>query len=344
MIIFIVLGIAYFLYSILPFSYKQLLPLKKLPEQYVSYKYPRDTICTKNFVLKDLIDITTFEEISIEFFNEKDSTVIVKTQNYSSRSSSNPEIYTNTYYKLNSEGTIIDSLKLAEENIARLYDGYLINDDSYYTWILDGDKNKKSCEIINRDEQFTKQEAEEVLEALYEASEIALSNHSVFHNNNSYYVSVFFIENQWKLLFGDVRLNYYNKNKYPEKTNKTLMQLENTIEKHLVWNKKSEYINLEYFHKENFIKGGESSAFNPIYRKTYDRWEGIGFMNLKFKEDIIPFKMNLNYELGSNSNTYKVPFRGDLKYYTRSELNFGLLNYYSHGRLYVVKNKEDQNN
>ncbi|TCI90015.1 hypothetical protein [Tenacibaculum sp. M341] len=344
MLLSIVLGVFLLVYSNSPFSYRQLVPFfKKLPKEFKNYKYAREGIDTENLVVEKLIKEGTYEEISLEYYNKKDSTVVIKTQNYSGQSTNNPDVYTNTYYKLNSRGAIIDSLELKEDAIARLYNGYLVNDDSYYTWILDGNKVPKKCEIINRENVFTKREVTQKFKELYAKATVMVNNHNVFYENNSQYVSIFFTDTNCYMLFGDDDLIYTESKEYPDKYQNEI-ELHNVIEEKNVWNNTNDYIKLLHYQKEGYQKSYSSFfSLNLNGIRSVNKWEGTGYMQLNFRGFTIPFKMNLNYEL-ENVDTYKVPFRGELEFFTNEELSYGLLRYYGNGRICIVKQKQHKNN
>ncbi len=339
LVISILLIIVYNLY--VNFSYKQLLPIKKLPNKYKSYNYAREGVVTEKHVLKEFLGSEEFEDIDIEYFNEKDTTVIIKTKNYAAHTLKKTKVYRNIFYKLDRNGTIKDSLVLVNE-FTKLYSGYLISKDSFYTWILDGNKHKKKCKLINRDDTLTKEAASKKLIELYTKAELTGSYYDIYYENIRFSTSLFLINKEWNILFGKTQLDYTNREKYPNKI-KERTKLENIVKEESVWNGTNADIQLLHFQKKKFEKARRNSLFNPIHHTSYDKWLGNGYMHLLFKGDTIPFKMLLNYELGS-SNTYKIPFRGELEYYTKTTLNFGLLRYHKDhlSRLYIVKNRENK--
>ncbi len=337
-IIFIVFGVVFFLLYIASFfSYKQLLPIKRVPKEYESYKRVRDGVETEKHEIVPIVKGFP-ENIGIVYYNKKDTTVVVRTKNYGSFSTRKPEIYKNNYYKLNAKGKIIDSLELKRNEISEIREGYLINNDSYYTWLLDGDKTRKKCKMINRDYSFTKEQAEKKLKELYDKSKYAFGYDIVLDNYSSY-ISAFFINNDWVFLFGDIKMSYKNEDIYPPKrvdNYDSRFVLNDIINKEDVWNKKSKVLSLKHFQKIEYEKSNKSlfTLIPSSYNHSVDKWIGEGYMHLLYQKDTIVFKMILNYELG-DSNSYS----GNLNFYTDSKLKFGLLacDY----RLFIVRNKEN---
>ncbi len=336
-IIFIVFGIAFFLYRMTSFSYKQLIPIKKVPEQYESYKWLKDGVETEKHEIVPVIKDVS-KDIRIVYYNKKDTTVVVRTKNYGSYSTRKPKIFKNNYYKLNARGKIIDSLELKRNEISKIHEGYLINHDSYYTWLLDGDKTRKKCKMINRDFSFTKEQTEKELKELYDKSKYAFSYEAIL-DNTVFDVSAFFIDDDWTFLFGNITMSYKNEDIYPPKRSDNyddrfiLNNIRNTKD---IWNQKSSSFSLKHFQKIQYEKSNRSliNVFPSSYNRTVDKWKGEGYMNFLYQKDTIAFKMRLNYELG-DINSYS----GDLNFYTDSKLKFGLLacDY----RLFIVRGIEN---
>jgi len=310
--------------------------IEKLPEEYETYQNLKFGVDTELHKIEPLFK-NDFEEIMIAYFNNNDNSVFVKTKNYSANLIKSPDILLNNYYKLNTDGEIIDSLILAKREICKAYEGYLVNDHTYCTWLLNGDKTKHPIEFINRDLALSEEEVQEELKSLHGRATLA-KNHQAIFDNIPYSNVIFLIDDKWVMLFADGLLGYSKNEAFPQKhIQRTFIQ--NLIDKSDVWNKKSNYLNLVHFQKKSFREKRKVSPFNPNSQVSYSKWEGEGYMHLNFKNDTIPLKLDLNRRLGDAPYHYEIPYRGSIFYFTTDELNYGLLanNYLS--RLFLVKRK-----
>jgi len=315
--------------------------IEKLPQEYASYQDINTGVATEKYKIEPLVIKEDFKQITIAYFNPTDNTVAIKTKNYDSSPMNNPDVYLNSYYKLNTDGVVVDSLILAADEISKLYEGYLVNDDGYYTWLLDGDKTKHPCEIINRDLALSEEAIQPQFDTLYKRATLA-KNHSVIYENKSYYTVLFFIDKKWVMLFGSHSLKYdsspFNKDEPPEKHFK-----ENTIPNLFVetevWNNKSDYINLVHFQKKSFEKERSSGGFNPIYHFYPAKWKGEGYMQINFNGDTIPFKMPLDKFEKESDGTYQIPYKDSMLYFTAEGLEYGLITYEKERQIFLVEKK-----
>jgi len=304
--------------------------IEKLPPKYESYQNIASGVETESYTIQPLHK-EKFEEIEIVYFNSDDNTVVVRTKNYTARPIPDLNILLNKYYKLNIDGVVIDSFSLADTEISEIYEGYLVNNDSYYLWLLNGDKTKYPCEIINRDKTLSKDEIHHQLITLHEKASL-VKYHSVGFSQTF----LFFINNKWVILLGSNP--YDSENKYAERHIEKTM-LPNLINEEEVWNKESNYLNLVHFQKKSFSKRSSSGWFNPIHHVIFARWNGEGYMQLNFKNDTIPFKMNLEHLKKDPPNKYEIPFRKSLSYFTADDLNYGLFSTADKYNLFLVKKK-----
>ena len=114
------------------FNYRNILPHTQLPEKYKLYK-----------------ELTPNNNSIFEIYNlEHTATYYDSIQNILICEEENRDDYSTTFYKMNKDGAIFDSLKI-KENIDYEYH-YLLQHDYYYDWIITGNTDKKKyLEIDN---------------------------------------------------------------------------------------------------------------------------------------------------------------------------------------------------
>lgn len=281
------------------------------------------------------------EEAAIIYYNEADTTLTIMSKNYSPNSISDRpyDEYTKNYYKINAFGNVIDSLKLMKDEISDNYFGYLINDDSYYTWLIDGNKTKYLCKKINKDFLMTKEQVNEKFRLLYEKSSIATMHTVVIHNKNnpsypSVYIPVFFVENKWVMLFGsDLDIGLNDSDKYTIKVPNNYKELPNLIENQkTIWTNKNKHISLDYFHRKEYAEEFRSNPLSPITMYKHAKWGGEAYLHLNLKKKKIPFIIWWSKIISEDSINYSpIPF----KYYTHENLNFGIINIYD--QIFLIK-------
>jgi len=267
------------------------------------------------------INLLNSEKVEIDYLNKSDTTVTIISRNYSEYKT--PEKFIDSYYKINAKGKIIDSLNLTGKELCDNYFGYLINDDSFYTWLIDGSKTKYPCKKINEDFTMTKEQANEKFRLLYEKSSIATMHTVIIYDKDSPsypsdYIPMFFIDKKWIMLFGsDLDIGLNNSDKFH--------RLPNLVENEKAgWTSGNKYIFLDYFHKTAYTEEYNSNPLAPITRYHPSKWEGEAYMHLTLKNKIIPFKISLNKIIDKKSESFSpIPF----KYYTHKSLNFGMINY-----------------
>jgi len=333
--------------SMIPFG------IKKPPKEYRNYRNVISGIETESHIIEPLIK-EKFKKIIINYFNENDNSVVVRTQNYETNKGAEPlpDVLMNKYYKLNTDGEIIDSLVLTDNDRSWEYEGYLINNEYYYTWMLNGDKTEYPLKIINGDLALSKEAYKEKFKALYKSAALVKI---LIHDKK--YKQVFLIDNQWAALAGS-NLLYYDEHKLddegkpvhyygekkllPEKHIKRFSMPTRLIKEYEVWEQKSKYLNLVHFQKISYTKKKRESPF-ALHRGLHPaKWEGEGYFHLNFKNDTIPFKMYLEHLDRDPPDRYRLPTfveRRSMMYFTTEDLNYGLFSDNQGYKLFIVKRK-----
>jgi hypothetical protein len=302
---------------------------KQLPEKYNGYSYLGDITEFGNYKIqhkfrsKGLYGSALFTDI------EENVTInnhlIIKT---TEQIDDDHLIY--NYYKLDSDGTIIDTTSFDYELLIAkntgnqiMFGDFLINIglDYYSTWIADGNKSRIPFKVINQDLSWGKEEVENYYRFVVENSRY-LAESQYFENYESKVKKIFYLKDEWYVWYGfnrskkdfNVRLNW-QKNSLFHKHDEDSMD----------WQiRKVDNLTVELFDRVRYrafvhsIGGGSQSS------KNYG-WEGVVYFVLHLKKGKLLFKENNVMEKSQGKYPDLVFFKEKYGFYQNPKLNFTLL-------------------
>ncbi|NRT16677.1 hypothetical protein HNP99_003049 [Flavobacterium sp. 28A] len=298
------LTIILFLNIFYVFLFRNSIDQPELPDSYKSYKAFRDTTTKSlNYEITKLKGSWSEKDSFEEPIFAENSDFVVLHSNL--RPSSNGK---SLFYKLDKNAKLVDSIPDTYFNIRN---AYLINQDSYCTWLTDGNKvNKKYIDINSDTEWGTKKVQKEFKLLMNKAISIDFfyydylwEDHSKNHEDKID-KAIFLIDGKWYALYGkDLNLPIYL----------TL----STQKEELFRSKFTHTLLADYFHKTNSIGSNEII------------WNGNAYFNFIKEKDTLKIFQKMEFN-GEKEDLF-------LTYYGSKNINFYLiLNEYSEG-YHIIK-------
>lgn len=322
-------------YSLSDFSVMNLIPRRNLPDKYNGYKDINDGISSAHYqsaLLFNSDNETRLDGIP-PLYNSDNHTVII------SKQKEKDQTVTQTYLKLDANGTIIDSLAFIN-NWPIDYSGYLLTPKSYCSWMINGDKEMHNYLEQNTDLSETGEALNRHFKELYQKSSIVYYYYSYDLEDPRLQSLeadkvVFYQNGEWVSLIGK-KLHNMESNGYKRKGLSIVTQMPNLIDNEHI-DKPNRFAYVDYFQKQLFKKGRGPALGSPTGLSTSDRWEGTGYINLTLKQDTIRIKQEMiKDDNGSSSSPYN-PYSFTF-YFTNDNLNFGLFANNSTS-VYIIKSK-----
>lgn len=325
-------------------------PLEEIPEKYLTYQPISDSFKNERYQLKSF-KLGTYKLTQIVHLNTADSTLILMGSNYGAPAQSLPRPIIHNYYKLNSQGKVLDSLQLSADEIALTRDGYLVGKDYHCSWMLDGDTFKKPYQFLNDSINWDSEKDLASFEKLYKTASRVI--YQDYHIERKLYASIKLLnDGVWtKLQKPEYFERIFRFETYPAKpiiirdplpTNKpsevdgfSHSHLPNLAEDENMYTNENEHISLVHFRKVKFVEGKNNGAFNPNSMTYAAKWNGDGFMQLSFKGETIPFRIVLN-KMQREEDGYERKFGHPIRFFTNKSLNFGIVSE-NYGDLFLIK-------
>lgn len=321
-------------------SYHNFLPQPSLPKQYKDYRLPEAQPESPHYRMELLVS----GKIEAPYYDSAGRTVILEAGRDVGQPDGNTS-YTNTYYKLDASGNMVDSFVDADEILFRA-DNYLLQQDHYYTWIIDGDT---TAHPYGRLEEDTKDaDPKKLLAAYYNRASLIY-----FYNSYDVYSDdstdkdrdriVLLIDQQWYQLRGYELVDY---NLYPPKYTAVAVLLPNLAPGNddlrnnvRDWHKTGQPLSIGYFQKTRFRNGHGPAFMSPTGNSTPARWEGNAFMNLLIEQDTLKIREEELVLIEDDPWYYYESWtHATMCYYTRPELHFGLFTDNNYN-IYIIKKK-----
>lgn len=225
--------------------------------------------------------------------------------------------FTDSWYKINNKGQVIDSLTIKNESIYK-FGNYLVNSDkSYYlTWLIDGNTKPMSFSPIENGKIIEEKDFVNYTND----SDFSLGNWSGYDKNKKY-KTIYFKDGKWN----EIYTKEYQK-----------------ISEKRVQNKRLPFTNidkistLDYFYKEKW-RGENFPNFNLyINGRTPDHWQGTGYFTIQVNNQKIHFKRGglklFKDNRISDSRTLAFYENAKKTYTIISDINYG-------GYLYLIRYK-----
>lgn len=326
-------------------------PFEKVPLAYQQFEFLSDTLQTNKHYLEGF-KLGRFKLTQIVHFNSLDSTLVIMGSNYGAPAQSLPNPVVNIYYKLDAQGTIVDSLEFSEQAIPITRDGYIIGNEYHCSWMLDGDETRKPYQLINGSLNWDMNNAEDKLsfETLYRTATRVL--YQEYHIERKAHASIKLLNNgMWTKLqipghfdqafrfkkFTEKPILDYEK--YPTSKPSEVdgfehSHLQNLAEAGNIYTQENKHISLAHYRKVKFIESKSNGALNPNSMTYPAKWEGEGYMELNFKKNTIPFKITLDKI--ERDGSYERKFGHPLRFYTNEYLEFGVISE-NYGDLFLIK-------
>ncbi|MFC3561410.1 hypothetical protein [Pedobacter jamesrossensis] len=293
------------------YAFRNFISQPNIPAKYNEYKSIHSGVNSKHFELKQVLN----GELNNLYFEQPifaDNFVIIHA---TSAFSNRPK---NIYYKIDSAGKLADSLIYKTDEYPNGFlKGYLVHQDYYLKWALNGDTAKHKYILINYD---LKLDSASMLNQFFKLNSEAKTRKFIGHNylwKND--------DPKWKseidkvlLLINDKWYAYYGANlKDYEEINEP-DTIPNQLKGEQVLGKPENNFEVVYFHKTSQI--------------TKD-WFGQAFVNLKIGNDTLNFKHEMRFNEDKKTCYYR-----ELKMYNNPKSNLQLL---GNGRtgFYVIKPK-----
>lgn len=266
----------------------------EVPEAFRLYENLLDGFEADNYIAERIISSKHSNYAVLNYYNPADSSLIVLTNNYSGKmDASRP--WMDTYLKLNNKGQIVDSLSRSY-SIYREVLGHLITREHYCSWALDGDKTEKQYTNVSLDSSSTKEEMLINFTKHYHEAKIVRYRKDFDKPTKTWiHAAYFFMNDNWSVIsqknmldFEEMFKEFLPKPHY-EKIEYLQLPYDNAP-----WVNSTDQLKLEHFQQTKYHKKASSGTFNPnnYTRRAY--WEGIAYLNLKIREDTIPFKLLMN--------------------------------------------------
>jgi hypothetical protein len=286
------------------FLFRNIIDQPELPDRYKSYKaFRKTTSKSLNYEITKLTG-SWAEKDSFEkpIFLEKSDFVVLHTN-------AKPSSYGESlYYKMDKNAKLVDSIPDIYYGIRN---GYLISEDAYCTWVIDGDTVKNKYIDINIDTKWESEKVKKEFDRLRNkaVSTAYFNSDNLWKYNSKNYENeidkaVFLIDGKWYALYGkDLDLPIYR-------------VLSEGKEKSL-GSKFTHSLLADYFHKTE-LRGRRKSE-----------WEVNAYFNFIKEKDTLKIfqKMDLN---GEKDDLF-------LTYYSSKNINFYLiLADYAEG-YYIIK-------
>lgn len=339
-IVFILLYVVYYFSA---FSFRNLLPLKKVPAKYNTYQFLTDTPTSANYSLHLLTSQRYKERQDPPLLDTIQHIVVIpgitpKVVKTDEDRSDDPVIY----YKLDSFGNLIDSFTVSANYPPLITGGYMLFPRGYSKWLLTGDTSLHAYITLNKNDDYSDTATIQSIFHTYYSTSKAMTYYNSFRVSKSLYRAIFVKDGFCYELYGNDIVQ--DNASLPEKDESQFVKMENRVD-----NKHPDVVNkfvyLDYFHKMHFEKEkhninfglGTDSGLPPP-----DRWEGVGYINLLFGGDTVGIKQKLSKTLDKDDMQYRndsYPKYGwETCYYTHPLLHFGIY-YTDHFSIYLIKAK-----
>lgn len=336
-----------------------LFPRTKLPSEFVDYKNLSEV---KKFGSHDITLLHkggaynfNFQVLSISN-DEIMVKAITKTEPYDHGGGNTGNNFSNTLFKLDSSGKVLDTInfKTSTSNQSEFGEIVLLNKQIvnkallyYQTWPTDGNKEKKSFIAINKDLTWSAEKLSQyyydtvVPNCIYLETFLAWRDTSIPVNKRE--SIMYFANNQWYVLYG-VGSNIDN-----DARNISLNNNKKIINENLLEDIPDDKIKVKYYQKTKYNSNmaGQTQSNSPY---TYYYWEGIAYIDIPFANDTLHFKKEDIY-LDDYSNKEKSIYdtKSDNKqemensvkekysYYSNPNLKFTLISDNDSKSLYIIK-------
>ena len=317
------------IYNISDFSVRNLFPKEQLPAQYLSYKIPEQSPASPKYQMSLFFKTNTLNNLEYQapIYDSINHNVILCKYTEPNNSTGNSDrLNLTTFYKLNKEGNLIDSLSFGNEK-PEIVNGYMLFANYYNSWPSTGSKKPRSYIPLNTNNDFTSQNLKEVFRSYYNTS-IAVH----YDENNQYYATdtvkkqaehvIFIKDDKCYDLFGK---NLFDYTFHPPKNeSKNFEKLKNKAN-----NDKPEvenpYLYLAYFQKKHFEKGSGPKWGSPNGNSTQSHWNGLGYVNLMIKKENIGIILEMTKNIDDPVPAYsQYRYNHKLYYFKHPELNFAI--------------------
>lgn len=299
------------------YGFRNFIKQPKLPAAYSQYKSIDSGASSKNYEFKHLFNGEADEIYFENPIGIKNGVIIHVNSTDSDKSA-------NIYYKIDQNGNLADSLIYSQNEYATaLQKGYLIHNDYYRSWALDGDTSKHKYIPINYDLKLDSvARKNEFFKLNANAMASKFISHDYLWDNDDLKSEakidkfLFLIKDKWYALYG-ANLKEYEGQEINEPDT-----LQNQLKGEQILGKADNIIQVNYFYK---------SLRELTDGKIW--WFGTGYVNLKVGLENIEIKHEMRYYEDTKTFSYL-----ELKLYEDPNHKFKLL---SNGNaiFYVIKPK-----
>lgn len=314
-ILFIVLGFIFIVFILPNISnyYKNIsLLFEKKYEKEENYKFLHQYSSNSNF------DFRAFNTTSsnTRVFKINDSLNVISISN---RHQFNRDLdFTYSWYKINNNGLIIDSLFLKNEDVYR-FGNYLVNrEKSYYlTWFIDGSTKPMSFTLIEDGKIINKKDFVKYTNNI----DFSYSDWQGYDENKRY-KTVYFKNDKWYEIYTKESQETSPKREYGQQS--------------LTFNPIDKISTLDYFYKQEW-RGETFPNLNlHLNGKRPDHWKGTGYYTALVNNKKLHFKRG-GLQLTEDNHirdTYTLSIYENTKktYSIISDINYG-------GYLYLIRYK-----
>ncbi len=309
----------------------------EVPERYRSYRSLFDGIETDGYLSHKIMGPNEANYAVIKYYHPADTTLILLTNNYSGVIGPK-EPWIDTYLKMNSKGTIIDTLS-SPYTVYREILGHLLAPDHHSSWCLDGDTSKKAYSDVSLKPSSTKTEMLANFSNFYKDAEIVTYRKDFDRETKKWTHTAFlFKDSDWSLISqGDI-LDFEELYKqFPSKPHYKKLEMLQLGSTPIGWLKSTDALKLVHFQKAAYQKEKSNGAFNPNNATISAHWNGKAFLKLTIGQDTVPFTLPMRQEV-KDSHELLLQNRGKLTLFKHPKLHFALLGL-NEGEWYCIKPK-----
>jgi hypothetical protein len=246
----------------------------------------------------------------------------------------------NNFYKIDADGTTIDSLKLNKDLELDYQSGYLLHLNFYYDWILTGDTTKHKYANIDSKNITTNQDLAIITKRLCNQATATHTFYGDFafakDSSELLHKYLFLINNKWQKLSVNHNLDNvmsfdaYNKShddriKYFRVVDDNLALIEPYTAANFSEDKSIAKIayNVAYFDKKKHY-GAVSGTMNNDHNAF---WDGVAYINYAYGIDTLKFKTEYAELIDKNDWASWVKYERCPEIFANKNVNFIIMNF-----------------
>ncbi|SDL54001.1 hypothetical protein SAMN05421820_101692 [Pedobacter steynii] len=309
-ILLVLLGSLIMLTHILHFAFRNTIDQAALPVQYAAYLPLDSGAKTAKLELKLLFgDPMDRKKLFPPLIDLKTRMIMLHALKEQTNFSD-----VNVYYRLDSNGNLMDSLRVEDYDIS-LNREYIIHPDYYYSWFLDGNPEKQEYLPVNEDLKLGNKALQQRYEALHKkAALVQFFGYRMLWGKNGvtegvrrrFYDTktdkvIFLIQNKWYALFGK------DLEGMPGGEKKTTLDSIKAFKLDQL-GKPNPYLYVANFHKE---------------RKGYQEWIGTAYLNLMMGKDTLKLSTGMTVKESEGQNPLN--YLHQLQYFRDKTMSFPII-------------------